>query len=110
MTQMIKDMSESLSDDLYEKTRAQLNTFIDETNALLAAGDVLREDRTTLARERLTAFLARVEETSAQPAAVPPVTRAVSSARNYVKANPWVAVGAAAGVGIVVSLLLNRRS
>lgn len=111
MTQMIREMSESLTDDLYEKNRAQLNTFIDETNALLAAGDVLHEDRTALARERLTEFLKRAEAVSAAPAAaVPPVTRAVSSARTYVKANPWVAVGAAAGVGVLVSLLLNRRS
>lgn len=110
MTQMIRDMSESLSDDLYEKTRAQLSTFIDETNALLAAGDVLREDRTALARERLTEFLKRAETAYPSPTVVPPVTRALSNARSYVKANPWVAVGAAAGVGILVSLLLNRRS
>jgi len=110
MTQMIKDMSESLSDDLYEKTRAQLNTFIDETNALLAAGDVMHEDRTALARERLTEFLKRAEAASAAPAVVPPVTRAMASARSYVRANPWVAVGAAAGIGVLVSLLFNRRS
>jgi len=110
MTQMIRDMSESLSDDLYEKKRAQLNTFIDETNALLEAGDVLREDRTALARERLTEFLERAETAYASPTVVPPVTRALSTARSYVKANPWIAVGAAAGVGILVSLLLNRRS
>jgi len=109
MTHMIKDMSESLSDDLYEKTRAQLNTFIDETNALLAAGDVLREDRTALARERLTEFLKRAEAVSTESAVVPPVTRVVSTARSYVTSNPWVALGAAAGVGILVSLMLNRR-
>lgn len=110
MTQMIREMSESLTDDLYERTRAQLNTFIDETNALLAAGDMLHEDRTALARERLTEFLKQAETDYASPTVVPPVTRVLSNARSYVKANPWVAVGAAAGVGILVSLLLNRRS
>lgn len=57
MSQKINDLADTLSDNLYEKTRAQLNAFLDETNALLAAGDALNEDRTGLAHERLAAFL-----------------------------------------------------
>ncbi len=115
MSQTIDNLTETLSEDLYEKTRKQLNTFIDETNALLAAGDALHEDRTTQARERLTAFLKGAALKGAEAVAVdatveqPPLTRVINDAKGYVKTHPWVAVGAAAGVGLIVSVLLNRR-
>lgn len=115
MSKMIDNLTETLSEDLYEKTRAQLNTFINETNALLAAGDALHEDRTGQARDRLIAFLKEAAtrgETVSERDFIPeqpPVTRAISEAKLFVKANPWAAVAAAAGVGLVVSLLLNRR-
>lgn len=108
---MISGVSESLRDDLYQKTRDQLNLFIDETNALLAAGDALHEDRTALARERLAEFLKRSDVSASEaPEPIPPVTRALDSTREYVQANPWAAVGAAVGLGIIASVLLNRKS
>jgi ElaB/YqjD/DUF883 family membrane-anchored ribosome-binding protein len=119
MSQMIDNLTATLSEDLYAKTRAQLNTFINETNALLAAGDALHEDRTSLAHERLTAFLKEAAsrgETVSEASAIdgvpllPPITRAIDQAKGFVKANPWAAVAAATGVGLVVSLLLNRRN
>lgn|ERR1700712_1622092 len=112
MSQTISDVAETLSDDLYERTRAQLNTFIDETNALLAAGDALHEDRTGLARERLTEFLkgAAVAAVRVERAPdVPPVTRVLATAKGYVTAHPWAAVGAAASLGLAVSLLVARN-
>ncbi|MGH8417368.1 MAG: glycine zipper domain-containing protein [Pseudomonas sp.] len=115
MSKTIDNLTETLSEDLYEKTRRQLNTFIHETNALLAAGDALHEDRTTDARERLANFLKGAALNGAAASAVgvqteqPPLTRVISDAKSYVKSHPWVAVGAAAGVGLIVSMLLNRR-
>ncbi|WP_346830619.1 hypothetical protein ABDX87_26880 [Pseudomonas abietaniphila] len=109
MNQTINNLTDTLSDNLYEKTRAQLNTFLDETNALLAAGDALNEDRTALARERLAAFLKGSAEAAVHVEGQPPVTRVLNDARHYVKANPWIALGAAAGVGLLVSLLLKRN-
>lgn len=109
MSQKINDLADTLSDDLYEKTRAQLNTFLDETNALLAAGDALHEDRTALAHERLAAFLKSSAAAVVHAEGEPPVTRVLNDARRYVTANPWMAVGAAAGVGLLVSLLLKRK-
>lgn len=109
MTPIVSDISATLREDLYEKTRAQLNRFLDETNALLAAGDALREDRTEQARERLAAFLEGVD-VSVQPVeAPPPLTRAVGQAQGWVVSRPWAAVGAAAGVGLLLSLLLLRK-
>ncbi|WP_296187248.1 glycine zipper domain-containing protein [Pseudomonas sp. UBA1879] len=115
MSKLTDTLTETLSEDLYAKTRAQLNTFINETNALLAAGDALHEDRTNVARDRLVAFLKEaalrgesVTEGDVLPIE-PPVTRALNEAKGFVRANPWAAVATAAGVGLVVSLLLNRR-
>lgn len=111
MSQMMTEIDDSLRDDLYRKTRAQLATFIDETNALLAAGDALREDRTALARDRLAAFLQRVAdpETAPEPE-MPPLTQAADSVRRYVKAHPRTALGVAAGCGLIASFFLARRS
>lgn len=114
MTQMLNDVAQTLNDDLYQKTRSQLNTFLNETNALLAAGDALHEDRTAQARARLVEFLEsrRGYGESPEPPFVhqPTITRVLNDAQRFVRANPWAAVGAAAGVGMVVSLLLARRS
>jgi len=109
MNQTINKMTDSLSEDLYEKTRAQLNTFLDETNALLAAGDALQEDRTAQAHQRLAEFLKGSATAAFHTEEQPPVTRVLNDARQYVKANPWMAIGAAAGVGLLVSLLLKRN-
>nr|WP_314578951.1 hypothetical protein [uncultured Pseudomonas sp.] len=108
MTRMLSDISETLRDDLYEKTRAQLNTFLDETNALLAAGDALNEDRTATARERLTDFLKGVDASVATIEQEPPVTRVLGDVKRYVQERPLIAVGAAAGVGLIASMLLMR--
>ena|GEM_PF-978541 len=109
MTPIVSDISATLREDLYEKTRAQLNRFLDETNALLAAGDALHEDRTEQARERLAAFLEGVD-VSVQPVEVPPpLTRALGQAQGWVVSRPWAAVGAAAGGGLLLSLLLLRK-
>lgn len=109
MSSKINELADELTEDLYEKTRTQLRTFLDETNALLAAGDALNEDRTSTARERLAAFLASAERSVAPPEFQPPVSRAIVQAKGYVMDHPWTAVGIAAGAGLVVSMLLNRR-
>ncbi|MFJ3486531.1 hypothetical protein ACIPL1_24475 [Pseudomonas sp. NPDC090202] len=106
---MASSISEILDEDLYRKTREQLNTFLDETNALLAAGDALHEDRTELARQRLAEFLqGKVQVEANHETAQPLVERVLAETKGYVKAHPWAAVGAAAAVGVVVSLLLKR--
>lgn len=107
---MSKDFTNTLTDDLYEKTRSELNAFLKETDALLKAGDAVNEDRTDVARSRLRAFLdsASKSVTSEGPLVEHGVP-AFEKAKAYVKEKPWHAVAAAAGVGLVVSILLNRR-
>jgi len=109
MTPISSEIDQTLRDDLYQKTRAQLNAFLDETNALLAAGDALNEDRTALARERLADFLNGVEIAEAPVAQEPPLTHVLSVVKDYVKARPLMALGASAAAGLVVSLLLMRN-
>ncbi|WP_342652907.1 hypothetical protein [Pseudomonas sp. F3-2] len=106
------DITETLREDLYEKTRKQLNTFLNETNELLTAGDALHEDRTAQARQRLTDFLANANSTAVDydDTQTPVVTRVLNQGKAYVQTHPWAAVGAAAGIGLVVSLLLKRNS
>jgi ElaB/YqjD/DUF883 family membrane-anchored ribosome-binding protein len=113
MTQLLNNVAETLNEDLYQKTRAQLTAFLNETNALLAAGDALHEDRTAQARERLAEFLEGAElEAMTEPGQVgaqqPPLSKVMEDTQNFVKANPWAAVGAAAGVGLIISLLFIR--
>jgi len=45
----------------------------------------------------------------AQTAAIDKGTVAVKAAGRYVDENPWVAVGAAAAIGIVLGMLVRRR-
>lgn len=107
---MATDITKNLTDDLYDKTRSELSTFLRETDALLQAGDAINEDRTSQARQRLGAFLDRATDTVASyDTVVDKGNEAFATAKAYVKANPWHAVAAAAGVGLVVSILLNRR-
>ncbi|MEQ7920384.1 hypothetical protein ABQX22_14415 [Xanthomonas sp. WHRI 1810A] len=107
---MAKDITKQLTDDLYDKTRSELSTFLNETDALLQAGDAINEDRTSQARQRLNAFLDSAASTvTSYDTAVDRSSQALSSAKAYVKANPWQAVAAAAGIGLLVSIVLNRR-
>ncbi|PHX45929.1 hypothetical protein AO263_17180 [Pseudomonas sp. NZIPFR-PS5] len=82
---MASDITEKLRDDLYQKTRSELNTFLE----FLARG---------------TSAVTEIEM-DAQPA----LTRAVGNAKSYVTTHPWAAVGVAAGLGLVASLLLKRN-
>lgn len=116
MSKTIDNLSETLNDDLHKKTRKELNAFVDETNALLAAGDAVHEDRTHEAEERLDTFLKRAAVVEVEDLPVeleaelqPPLAGVISDATGYVQSHPWKAVGAAAGIGFLVSVLLNRK-
>jgi ElaB/YqjD/DUF883 family membrane-anchored ribosome-binding protein len=107
---MASDIPKKLTDDLYDKTRSELDTFLKETDALLKAGDAVGEDRANLARDRFSAFLdSAAESLTVHDGPLDRSSEALSKAKAYVKSNPWQAVGVAAGVGLLVSILLKRR-
>ncbi len=63
------------------------------------------------ARGRIEARLLRAKDNllELQEAAVAKAKAAGHAADDYVHENPWKAIGAAAGIGLVVGLLIGRR-
>jgi ElaB/YqjD/DUF883 family membrane-anchored ribosome-binding protein len=94
-----------------EQLQAEFQTLIKDTEALLQHAAGLAGEHADELREQIQHNLQRARdalgtsETSlrAQGSAV----REASEA--YVQSNPWQAVGIAAGVGLLLGLLLGRR-
>jgi ElaB/YqjD/DUF883 family membrane-anchored ribosome-binding protein len=99
----------------YEVTNEQLREHfkdaLADAEALVKAttdlgGDGLAEARTR-ARESLRIAKVRLEET--QEALVQKARGAANATDSYVRDSPWEAIGIAAGVGVLVGVLLARR-
>jgi ElaB/YqjD/DUF883 family membrane-anchored ribosome-binding protein len=94
-----------------EKLMADIRLVIEDSEALLAAtagqaGERFADIRVRAA-ERLAVAKARLIELEAVAAAK---AKAVARATDdYVHENPWKSVGIAAGIGLVVGLLIGRR-
>lgn len=103
---------ENLSDEVTkEQLLADFKVVVADAEALLKAtanqgGDKVAEVRAKV-EESLRAVKARMAEMQATMLAK---TKAAAKATDaYVHENPWKAVGIAAGVGLVVGLLIGRR-
>lgn len=90
---------------------ADLKTVIRDIQILLKAAAANGTELAGNAREQLEAALLKlqtrlieVEKTAAARAA-----EVGKAADTYVRENPWYAVGAAAGIGLVVGMLICRR-
>lgn len=103
---------DKLSDDI---TKEQLITdfkvVVADAEALLKAtasqgGEKIAEIRAK-AEESLRVVKHRMDE--AQAALLVKTKAAARATDDYVHENPWRAVGAAAGVGLVIGLLIGRR-
>lgn len=88
-----------------------LKTVIRDIQVLLKAAAANGTELAGSAREqleiallKLQARLIEVEKTAAARAA-----EAGRAADTYVRENPWRAVGAAAGAGLIIGLLISRR-
>lgn len=99
----------------YEVTNDQLKDHfkdaLADAEALVKAtadlgGDSLAEARTR-ARDSLRLAKARLEET--QDALLQKARGAANATDSYVRDSPWEAIGIAAGVGVLVGVLLARR-
>jgi ElaB/YqjD/DUF883 family membrane-anchored ribosome-binding protein len=108
---MEKNM-ETLSDDVTkEQLIADFKVVVADAEALLKAtagqgGEKLAEVRAK-AEESLKVVKARMAE--AQAALLAKTKEAAKATDTYVHENPWKAVGIAAGVGLVIGLLIGRR-
>ena len=94
-----------------EQLIADFKVVVADAEALLKAtanqgGEKLAEVRAK-AEESLKVAKARMEE--AQAALLVKTKAAARATDAYVHKNPWQAIGAAAGVGVVIGLLIGRR-
>ena len=103
---------EELSDDMStERLIADFKVVVADAEALLKAtanqgGEKLAEVRAK-AEESLRVVKARMAD--AQAALLAKTKAAARATDAYVHENPWKAVGVAAGVGLVIGLLIGRR-
>ena len=101
-------MAEVNSDKLFTDFQA----VVRDAEALLKAttglaGDKVQEVR---ARAEETVKQARASIDELQNDAVARAKELAGATEGYVRDNPWQAVGVAAGIGVLIGLLLSRRS
>ena len=99
--------SEVTSDQLLD----DLKTVMSDAEALLKAtsaqtGEKIQEVR---ARAEESLRVAKQRLTAAEEEALRRAREIADATEEYVRDNPWQSVGIAAGVGLVVGLLLSRR-
>jgi ElaB/YqjD/DUF883 family membrane-anchored ribosome-binding protein len=95
--------AEQLVDDLTTVVRdaeSLLRATAHQTGEKLGEARARAEESVRLAKERL----AEVEQEALRRA-----RELAGEADEYVRGNPWAAVGIAAGVGVMLGLLLSRR-
>ena len=103
---------ENLSDEVTsEQLITDFKVVVADAEALLKAtanqgGEKLAEVRAK-AEESLRVVKARMAD--AQAALLAKTREAAKATDAYVHENPWRAVGVAAGVGLVIGLLIGRR-
>ncbi|MDF2463926.1 MAG: protein of unknown function ElaB [Ramlibacter sp.] len=94
-----------------EKLMTDLKLVIADAEELmkLTAGDV--GEKASAIRMRMQARMeqAKVDLARLQENAVARAKDASKVADNYVHDNPWTAIGIAAGVGVVLGMLISRR-
>ncbi len=95
-----------------EKLFSDLQTVVRDAEALLKAtagqaGEKVQEVRSR-AEETVKRARARLE--AVEDDVVRRAKQAANRTDGYVRENPWQAVGVAAGVGLLLGLLIGRRS
>ncbi|MCL4720890.1 MAG: DUF883 family protein [Gammaproteobacteria bacterium] len=94
-----------------ERLVKDLQAVVADAEALLQATAAQTGERVEGIRARAQASLgqARARLSEAEGEAVEQMKEAAESADEFVRGNPWQAVGIAAGVGLVLGLLISRR-
>lgn len=94
-----------------DKLMADLRVVIADAEELLRLGAEQTGASATEWRARVESRLANAKDRLAdlQEAAVAKAKAAGHAADDYVHDHPWKAIGAAAGVGLIVGLLIGRR-
>ena len=99
------------NDDTKEKLVADLKVVVADAEELLRATASQAGEKVSAARERIQASLAsaKVKLTEAERALLAKTKEAAKATDDYVRENPWQAVGVAAMAGLVLGILISRR-
>ncbi len=94
-----------------EKLVADLKVVVADTEELLRATAGQAGEKVSAIRDRLQDHLANAKASlaDAQAAMVDRAKQVGRYTDDYVHDNPWRSVGIAAGVGLVIGLLIGRR-
>ena len=94
-----------------DKLVADLKVVVADAEELLRATASQAGEKVSAARERIQASLAsaKVKLTEAEQALLEKSKLAAKATDEYVRENPWQAVGVAAAVGLVLGVLISRR-
>ena len=94
-----------------EKLVADLKVVVADTEELLRATAGQAGDKVAEIRSRLQDHLATAKDSlaEAQAAVVDKAKQVGRATDDYVHDNPWRSVGVAAGIGLLVGLLIGRR-
>ena len=94
-----------------ERLVADLKKVILDAEELLHATSGSTEAKVVALRERMTENLlaARHKLLDAEEALVAKTKQVARATDDYVHEHPWKAIGTAAGVGLIVGLLIGRR-
>ncbi|MCX7138038.1 MAG: YqjD family protein [Proteobacteria bacterium] len=94
-----------------EKLVQDFRTVVADAEELLKATASQAGEKVAVARERIQDSLhqAKVKLAEAEDVIVQRSKQAARATDDYVRENPWQAVGAAAGVGLLIGLLIGRR-
>jgi len=99
------------SDVNKDKLVADLKVVVADAEELLRATASQAGEKVTVARERIQASLAtaKVKLGEAERALLEKTKQAAKVTDDYVRENPWQAVGIAAMAGLVLGILISRR-
>jgi ElaB/YqjD/DUF883 family membrane-anchored ribosome-binding protein len=94
-----------------KKLAADLKVLIADSEELLRASAGQAGEKVSAARDRIQASIAsaKVKLAEAERLAVEKTKETAKVADEYVKDNPWQAVGIAAAAGVLLGLLISRR-
>jgi len=104
-------MSENVADVSKDKLVQDLKLVIADAEDLLKATAAQAGEKVAAARERIQDRIhsAKIKLAEAEEALMLKTRQAARVTDEFVHENPWYAVGIAAGVGLVVGMLIGRR-
>ena len=94
-----------------DKLVQDFKIVVSDAEELLKATASQAGEKVAVARERIQDSLhkAKVKLAEAEDVIVHETKQTAHAADEYVRDNPWRAVGIAAGVGLIIGLLIGRR-